>query len=98
MFVSPNRQTLIWTKIVEKKFFMWNQSTNIVHPNEKNMLAVPNNKMKGDFYKNRCLFDLTKAFWFKGQWWKETFPTKPKQKYCVSQWRERIYGDQDQKE
>ena len=43
----------------KKKLFLQNQSTNIVHLSNENMFMMPNNKKKGDYYKNPCLSHLT---------------------------------------
>ena len=37
--------------MVERKAFLPNQNVNIVYPNKKTMIVVPNNKKNGDFYE-----------------------------------------------
>ena len=36
-------------------FFLWNQSFNIIYPNEENVIMVPNHEKKGDCYVIPCL-------------------------------------------
>ena len=70
-FDSKNK----WWK---QKLFMQDQNINILYPNEKNMIIVPNHKKNGDYYKNPCLSNLMNDFLFKEKWWKEAFLAKPK--------------------
>ena len=55
MFVPIDRWTLI-LKMVEREAFLWNQNINLIYPNKKNELMVPNNEKKWDYYVNVCLF------------------------------------------
>ena len=42
----------------EVKFFLWNQSINIINPKEENVFMMPNHEKKGDYYVNPCLSQL----------------------------------------
>ena len=53
MFVPINKWTLI-LKMVERESFLWNQSINVIYPNEKNEFMAPNHEKKGDYYMNPC--------------------------------------------
>ena len=52
MFVLFNGQTMILSKIVERKTFLLNQGINIMYPNEKNVIMMPNREK----YKDYCRF------------------------------------------
>ena len=57
VFIPINRRTLI-PKMVEREVFLWNQSTNIIYPNEENVFLVPNHDKKGDYYVNPYLSQM----------------------------------------
>ena len=42
-------------KLWEPKLFKWNQSLNLIYPNEENEFVVPNHENKRDYYMNLCL-------------------------------------------
>ena len=50
---------------------MPNQSMNILHTNEKNVVIIPNPKKYGDCYKNPCLSNIIDELCFSAKWWKE---------------------------
>ena len=54
MFIPIERRTWI-LKTVENKFFLWNQSIQIVYHNKENAFMVPNHEKKGYYYMNPCL-------------------------------------------
>ena len=57
--VCPNWQmNFNAKKFWKEKFFMWNQSINVICPNDENKFRVPNREKKGDYYVNPCLFQL----------------------------------------
>ena len=37
----------------EEKFFLWNQSVNIIYPNEGNKFMVPNHEKREDYLSIR---------------------------------------------
>ena len=53
-FLWKQRRRFI-LKMVKRDVFLWKQSPNIIYPNKENMLMVPNNEKKGDYYVNLCL-------------------------------------------
>ena len=63
--VCPKWQTNFnskkWLKV---KFFLWSRTINIIYPNEENVLMLPNNEKKGDYYMNPYLSQLTDEIWF----------------------------------
>ena len=56
-FILIERWTSI-TKMVERDFFTWNQSTNIIYPIKENVFMMPNHQKKGDYYVNPCWSQL----------------------------------------
>ena len=46
------------------KLFLRNQSTNIMHPNEKDMFAVANPKISGYYYEYPCFSYSSDELWF----------------------------------
>ena len=79
-------------------FFLWNQSINIINPNEENVLMMPNLEMKRDYYMNLCLSQLKDVLQFLNLVTREVFLLKPKQQYHWSQRGECVYGTQSWKE
>ena len=57
---------------MKDKFFLWNQSINIIYPNEKNVFIVPNHEKKMDYYVNPYFVQLIEEFWF-SKWLEVTF-------------------------
>ena len=53
----------------EVKFFLRNQSINIIYPNVENVFVVPNQQKKGDYRVNLCYSQFTDEFDSK-KWWK----------------------------
>ena len=53
--LSQLKDELPFLKWYKKKFFLWNESINIIYPNEENMVMVPNHEKNGDYYVNPCL-------------------------------------------
>ena len=43
------------SKIGNREVFLMKPSINIINPNEKNVLMMPNHEKKGDCYVNPCL-------------------------------------------
>ena len=64
MINKIDKQTLIIKKRWEEKLFLWNQSINVIYPNEENEFMIHNHAKKGDYYVNLCLSKLTNEFWF----------------------------------
>ena len=46
----------------ETKFFLGNQSINVIYPDEENEFMVPNQEKKEDYYVNPCLSQLKDEF------------------------------------
>ena len=68
---------LWFQKNSEKKLFLWNQSINVIYPNEENVFMVPNREIKRDYYIHPCLSQLTDEFWFQKNYGKKSFLIKP---------------------
>ena len=62
-YVNPCLPHLIdelwFKKWWEVKFFLWNQSINIIYPNKENMFMVPNHEKKRYYYVNPYLSQST---------------------------------------
>ena len=64
MFVPVKVWTLILEKWLKEGLFLWNQSINVIYPNEKNVFMAHNHGKKGDYYMHPCLSQLTDEIWF----------------------------------
>ena len=51
--VYPNWKRNFNSKYGRKRSFLWNQSFNIIYPNDENVSRVPTHEEKGDYYVNR---------------------------------------------
>ena len=58
VFIQLTKWTLT-LKMVERDVFFWDQSLDIIYPNEENALMVTNHKKKGDYFVNLCLLKST---------------------------------------
>ena len=63
--ICPNwKKNFDSKKWSEEKLFLWNQSINVIYPNEKNEFIIPNHGKKGDYYVNPYLSKLKNKLWF----------------------------------
>ena len=48
----------------DEKFFLWNQSINVINPNEENEFMVTNHEENRDYYLNPYLSQFTNELYF----------------------------------
>ena len=83
MFVQNDRWTLI-LKMVGKKFFLWNQSINIIYPCEENVLMVPSHERERRLLSESISIPIERRTSILKLVERKVCPMKPKHQYHLS--------------
>ena len=90
--VCPNWEINIYSKKGWKeKLFLWNQSVNVIYPNEEIEFIVPNHEKKKRLLCESKFIVIEKRSWIPNNGRKRSFFHKPNIHCHLSQWREWVY-------
>ena len=72
--VYPNREMNFNSKKRWKeKLFLWNQSINVIDPNDQNEFMVLNHERRGDYYVILSTSSLINKLWSSEMMWRKAF-------------------------